>query len=62
MLETDTAKRQAMYEALQRKIREMAPYAFMFQQVETVAARKNVQGLVWGPGTENDFFWQGTKG
>jgi peptide/nickel transport system substrate-binding protein len=33
----------------------------MFQQVEAVAARKNVQGLVWGPGTENDFFWQGKK-
>ena len=61
VLETDTAKRQAMYEALQRKVRETGPYAFMFQQVEVVAARKTVQGLVWGPGTENDFFWQGKK-
>ncbi|MGK9231878.1 ABC transporter substrate-binding protein [Inquilinus limosus] len=61
VLETDTAKRQAMYEDLQRKVRETGPYAFMFQQVEVVAARKDVQGLVWGPGTENDFFWQGKK-
>ncbi|MGK9169790.1 ABC transporter substrate-binding protein [Inquilinus limosus] len=61
VLETDTARRQAMYEALQRKVRDAGPYAFMFQQVEAVAARKSVQGLVWGPGTENDFFWQGKK-
>ena len=61
MLETDTAKRQAMYADLQHKIRDTGPYAFMFQQVEAVASRKTVQGLVWGPGTENDFFWQGKK-
>lgn len=61
VVETDTAKRKAMYEDLQHKVRDAGPYAFMFQQVEVVAARKNVQGLVWGPGTENDFFWQGKK-
>jgi peptide/nickel transport system substrate-binding protein len=61
VLETDTAKRQALYEALQRKVEQTSPFAFMFQQVEVVAARKNVQGLIWGPGTENDFFWQGKK-
>ena len=44
----DSAKRVAEYQELQRLHRERAPFAFVLQQVETAALRKNVTGLVLG--------------
>jgi peptide/nickel transport system substrate-binding protein len=56
--ETDTAKRAALYEALQRDILHSSSYAFLYQTTEVVAHRAEVDGLVLGPSIDTDF-WAG---
>jgi peptide/nickel transport system substrate-binding protein len=47
--EKDGAKRTQMYIDLQKQAMEESPYVIMFQQNETAALRKNVDGFVMGP-------------
>ena len=44
--EKDGAKRAQMYMDLQKMALEESPFIIMFQQVETIALRKNVDGFV----------------
>ena len=46
--EADTARRLAMYEAMQRDSMERAPFVFMLQTVNTAACRKDVTGVRLG--------------
>ncbi|MFC7554023.1 hypothetical protein ACFQU7_20205 [Pseudoroseomonas wenyumeiae] len=46
--EADTAKRLAMYEAMQRDSMERAPFVFMMQTVNTAACRRDVTGVRLG--------------
>jgi len=46
--EVDTAKRVALYEALQRDHQQQSPFAVMLQDVEVAVARSGVRGLVIG--------------
>lgn len=59
--ERDTAKRAALYEELQREVLETSPYIIMFQQTEVIAERTNVEGLVWGPSFDTNFYWKVSK-
>ncbi len=61
LVETDTAKRIATYETLQREINRIGPYVFMFQKTETWAARKNVDGYLVGPSSDWNLIMQVTK-
>ncbi|SHK14190.1 peptide/nickel transport system substrate-binding protein [Roseomonas rosea] len=46
--ETDTAKRVAMYEALQREHQQTSPFAVMLQELETAVMRNSLRGMQIG--------------
>jgi peptide/nickel transport system substrate-binding protein len=62
VLEQDAAKRAQMYEELQREVQERGPFVIMFQDIELIALRANVQGMIWGPSFDDNRYWQGRKG
>jgi peptide/nickel transport system substrate-binding protein len=61
VLERDTARRAQMYEGLQREHQETSPFVIMFQDIELIAERANVQGMIWGPSFDDNKYWQGRK-
>jgi peptide/nickel transport system substrate-binding protein len=61
VLERDAAKRARMYEELQREHQESSPFVIMFQDIELVAERANVQGMIWGPSFDDNKYWRGRK-
>lgn len=56
VLETDAAKRAAVYGDLQRQHQKVSPFVIMFQQVEVSAQRKNVDNWVIGPSSDTNFY------
>ena len=54
--EKDSAKRAQMNMDLQKMALEESPFIIMFQQVETIALRKNVDGFVVGPSFDLDLY------
>ncbi len=54
--EKDSAKRAQMYMDLQKMALEESPFIIMFQQVETIALRKNVDGFIVGPSFDLDLY------
>ena len=61
VLERDTAKRAAMYEDLEKKVEETGPFVIMFQEIEVIGRRKNVEGFVIGPSFNDNSFKAVTK-
>ena len=61
VLERDAAKRAAMYEAIQREHQQVSPFVIIAQQIENVAERGNLQGMIWGPSFDDNKYWQGFK-
>ncbi|MFZ1469900.1 MAG: ABC transporter substrate-binding protein [Paracoccaceae bacterium] len=59
--EKDTDKRKAMYEDLQRSVRDNSAFVFMFQQARQDALRANVNGFYAGGATDNVAYWTVTK-
>jgi peptide/nickel transport system substrate-binding protein len=57
VLERDTAKRQALYEEIQREHQKTSPFVIMFQQIEVAAARKDVSGFIIGPGSSTNLYY-----
>ena len=55
-LETDTEKRKAMYEEMQRKVLKESPFIIMFQPIDTAGLRKNVRNYQVTP----NFHYYGT--
>ena len=43
VLERDAAKRAATYEAIQREHQQVSPFVIIAQEIENIAARKNVR-------------------
>ncbi len=62
MLERDKDKRAEMYRELQRAVLERGPFVTMFQDIEVIAERANVQGMIWGPSFDDNRYWKGHKG
>jgi peptide/nickel transport system substrate-binding protein len=62
VLEQDPEKRAAMYEAIQREHQETSPFVIMFQDIEVIAERANVEGMIWGPSFDDNKYWKGHKG
>ena len=60
-LERDAGRRTAMYAELQREMLAASPFVIMAQEVEVVASRKNVKGMIWGPSFDDNRYWRGTK-
>jgi peptide/nickel transport system substrate-binding protein len=61
VLEKDAAKRAALYEEIQREHQETSPFVIMFQDIEIVAERSNVHGMVWGPSFDSHSYAGGYK-
>jgi peptide/nickel transport system substrate-binding protein len=61
VLERDTEKRAAMYDELQRAVMENSPFVVMFQQIEPVALRKNVDGFIVGPSFDTNLYTKARK-
>jgi peptide/nickel transport system substrate-binding protein len=61
VLEKDTAKRARMYEELQREHQQISPFVIMFQDIEVVAERANVQHFILGPTFDSNFYRYTTK-
>ena len=61
VLERDPAERAQMYEEIQREHQKTSPFVIMFQEIEVIAERDNVQGMIWGPSFDDNKYWQGHK-
>jgi peptide/nickel transport system substrate-binding protein len=61
VLEKDAEARARMYEEMQREVQETGPFVIMFQDIELIAERGNVQGMIWGPPFDANPYWQGRK-
>ncbi len=61
VLEPDGQKRAKMYEELQRLHQLSSPFVIMFQNIEVVGERKNVNGFILGPSFDSNFYQYITK-
>lgn len=61
VLESDADARAQMYLELQREHQETSPFVIMFQEIEVLARRSNVNGFVIGPSFNDNSFKQVTK-
>jgi peptide/nickel transport system substrate-binding protein len=61
VLEQDGDKRAEMYQEIQRIHQQVSPFAPMFQQIEQVALRANVEGFSAGGTVSSAAFWEVTK-
>ncbi|CUH11979.1 putative D,D-dipeptide-binding periplasmic protein DdpA precursor [Jannaschia seosinensis] len=59
--ETDTATRERMYQEIQADFREEAPFVIMFQQIEQLARKDNVENLTLGEAITAAAYWPVTK-
>jgi len=55
LLEPDTAKRAAAYQALQARFRADSPFVILAQQAQVAGMRRNVHGLRLGPTADTSF-------
>jgi peptide/nickel transport system substrate-binding protein len=62
VLEQDPNKRAQMYQEIQREHQKTSPFVIMFQDIEVVAERANVAGMIWGPSFDDNKYWKGHKG
>lgn len=61
VFEFDEKKRAEMYLEMQREHQRLSPFVIMFQEIEVMAGRKNVNGFILGPTYENNLYHQTTK-
>ncbi len=61
VLEKDTKKRAEMYLELQREHQQVSPFVIMFQDIEILAERANVEGFILGPSFDSNFYQFTTK-
>ena len=55
------AKRAAIYEEIQREHQKVSPFVIFAQEIEVIASRSNVKGMIWGPSFDDNKYWQGHK-
>ena len=61
VLEKDGAKRAEMYLEIQREHQQVSPFVIMFQDIEILGKRSNVEGFVLGPSFDSNFYQYTTK-
>ena len=61
VLEADAGKRAEMYLDLQREHQETSPFVIMFQEIEVIGRRNNVDGFIVGPSFNDNSFVGVTK-
>lgn len=62
VLEADADKRAEMYIELQKEHQATSPFVIMFQEIEVMARRKDVNGFVIGPSFSDNSYAGVTKG
>ena len=61
VLENDAKKRADMYIELQREHQQVSPFVIMFQDIEILGKRANVDGFILGPSFDSNFYYNTTK-
>jgi peptide/nickel transport system substrate-binding protein len=61
VLEKDSVARAEMYVALQTEHQQVSPFVIMFQEIEVVGLRNNVDGFIVGPSFNDNSFRNVTK-
>ena len=61
VLESDSDARAEMYLELQREHQESSPFVIMFQEIEVLARRDDVEGFIIGPSFNDNSFEAVTK-
>jgi len=61
VLEKDAAARAEMYVALQTEHQQVSPFVIMFQEIEVLGLRNNVDGFIIGPSFNDNSFRKVTK-
>ena len=61
VLEKDADARAEMYLALQKEHQEVSPFVIMFQEIEVLGIRDNVDGFIIGPSFNDNSFRKVTK-
>ena len=61
VLENDASKRAEMYLELQREHQQVSPFVIMFQDIEILSKRANVEGFILGPSFDSNFYYNVTK-
>jgi peptide/nickel transport system substrate-binding protein len=61
MLETDAARREQGYLAIEKLLQDSSPYVFLFQLVDTWASRPSVTGIIEGLLGDQIFYFKTTK-
>jgi peptide/nickel transport system substrate-binding protein len=61
VLEKDAEKRAAMYKELQQAVLDDGPFVILLQEIEVMASRKNVDGIVIGPSFDTNSVAQAKK-
>ena len=61
VLEADADARAQMYLDIQAEHQQTSPFVIMFQEIEVLARRKNVEGFIIGPSFNDNSFKQVTK-
>jgi len=56
LLEKDAKKRARMYLEIQKEHQRNAPFVIMFQEIEILAERSNVNGFILGPSFDSNFY------
>jgi peptide/nickel transport system substrate-binding protein len=59
--EQDPEKRAAMYQELQKAVLKDGPFIIMLQEIEVMALRKNVEGVIIGPSFDTNSVAQAKK-
>mgnify|MGYP003663365196 CR=1 FL=1 len=62
VLEKDADARAKMYLALQEEHQKVSPFVIMFQEIEVLGIRKDVNGFIIGPSFNDNSFKKVTKG
>ena len=61
VMERDPAKRQVMYEEIEKKHRETSPFILMFQQARQTGVRSTVKDFYTGGAIDAAAYWLATK-
>lgn len=61
VLESDAGKRAEMYVELQKEHQAVSPFVIMFQEIEVLGIRSNVNGFIVGPSFNDNSFRAVTK-
>lgn len=62
VLEKDAKKRAELYLALQEEHQKVSPFVIMFQEIEVLGIRDDVNGFIIGPSFNDNSFRKVTKG